>query len=119
MNKTHWKPYGPYKGLYHNFYEASEDARGCNFGQGPAKKMSPPTVNGLNSLTWWSVDRPKRLGIIRRIRDQYLNEILSLRKKEGSTSSNPSHSSTERQRLSNDWAQEHFKEGPEAQGASQ
>lgn len=82
MNQTHWKPYGPYEDIYHNFYEASQDARGYNFGEGPAEQMSPPTVNDLNSLTWWSLDRPKRLQVIRRMRDQCLNEILSFRKKE-------------------------------------
>ena len=66
---------------YHNFYEASQEARDYNFGEGPAEKMSPPTVNDLNSLTWWSLDRPKRLRVIRRMREQYLNEILSFRKK--------------------------------------
>lgn len=80
MNKTHGKPYGPYEGLYHDFYEASPNARGYNFGQGPRKKIAPPTPKGLDPPAWWSLDRPKRLGIIRRIRDQYLNEILDLRK---------------------------------------
>ena len=118
MNKTHWKPYGPYEGLYHNFYEASQEARGYNFGEGPAEKMSPPTVNDLNSLTWWSLDRPKRLRVIRRMRDQYLNEILDLKKWRGALSSFQTHFSAERQRSSNDGAQEKFKEGSEEQRAS-
>ncbi|MEO8327841.1 MAG: hypothetical protein ABI618_18475 [Nitrospirota bacterium] len=73
MNNRHWKPYGSYKGMYQKFYEASQDARGYDFGQGPAEKVAPPTVKGLNSLTWWSLDRPKRLAAIRRVRDQFLN----------------------------------------------
>lgn len=119
MNKTNWKPYGPYEGLYHNFYEASQDARGYNFGEGPVEKVAPPTVNDLNSLTWWSLDRPIRLRVIRRMRDQYLNEILSFRKKrKESTSSNPPNLSFERARSSNDGAQEKLKEGSEEQRGS-
>ena len=119
MSKTHWKPYGPYEGSYLSFYDASQDARGYHFGQGLRGKIAPPTPRGLKSLAWWSPDRPKRLRIIRRMRDQDLNEILRLRRKgEGSTFSNPSHSSTEHQRSWNDGDQEPFKGESEEQRAS-
>ena len=81
MNNKPRNPYGSYKGMYQKFYEASQHARGYDFGEGPKEKVSPPTVKGLNSLTWWSLDRPKRLAAIRRVRDQFLNEVLSLRVK--------------------------------------
>lgn len=78
MNHMHWKPRGLYDAMYEKFYEARQDATGYDLGQGPAAKVPPPTVKDLNPLKWWSLDRPKRLAAIRRVRDQFLNEILRL-----------------------------------------
>jgi hypothetical protein len=68
----------PYIREYMEFLEAADNYKGYDFGQGPTVINSPTNVEFSRPLKWWSLDRPKRLKAIRRVRDEFLQDILKL-----------------------------------------
>ena len=81
MKNTLSKPYGPFAHMYQPFFGSAEKYTGYDFGDQTAQNNPPPTLTFAQPLKWWSLDRPKRLRIIRRMRDQYLMDILRLKDK--------------------------------------
>ena len=81
MKNILWEPYGPFAHMYQHFFSSARKYTGYDFGEKTAQNHPPPTVTFAEPLRWWSLDRPKRLRTIRRLRDQYLMEILRLKEK--------------------------------------
>ena len=73
--------YGPFAHMYQQFFDSTEKYTGYDFGEQTVQNNPPPTVTFAQSLKWWSLDRAKRLRVIRRMRDQYLMDILRLKEK--------------------------------------
>lgn len=61
---------------YEQFFKNTEAHGGYDFHQGPPTSVAPPLAAFSTPLRWWTLDRPKRLKVIRRLRDQYLQDIL-------------------------------------------
>ena len=64
---------------YAAFFSKSQTAGGDDFGQ-RVPNVPPPSVMFPTPLRWYSWDRPRRLAMIRALRDQVLQDILALRK---------------------------------------
>ncbi len=69
---------GLYTDMYAEFLANRARATGYDFGQGPPGNVPPPTVTFATPLSWWSLDRPRRLAAILAERDRLQNEILAL-----------------------------------------
>ncbi|RMH38107.1 MAG: hypothetical protein D6690_00840 [Nitrospirae bacterium] len=73
-------PYGPYAESYRRFFEMAPKYGGYEFGNGPKIKIAPRQVVFDRPLRWYSWDRAKRRAAIRRVRDQYVEDILRLKR---------------------------------------
>ncbi len=79
MNHALWGHQNPYTDAYKEFFHYKEKHTGYDFGEKvPYEKTFPPTVKFTQPLRWWSWDRPRRLRVIRHLRDHLLMDILSL-----------------------------------------
>lgn len=77
--ESYWRRYAA-------FFSKGRTAGGYEFGQRTAN-VPPPSVEFPTPLRWYSWDRPKRLRVIRAVRDRILQDILALQKNRQSRAS--------------------------------
>jgi hypothetical protein len=67
-----------YLARYAEFYKRREGAKGYDFGQALTGSIPPARVKFARPLRWWSWDRPGRIEVLLRFRDEWQQEILRL-----------------------------------------
>ena len=78
-----------YLDIYKKFIENYSKAKGYDFQESRSGSAPPKRVTFKNRVKWWTLDRPRRLKIIRGERDRVQEEILNV-KTNPSTHADPS-----------------------------
>ncbi|RMH32535.1 MAG: hypothetical protein D6690_13680 [Nitrospirae bacterium] len=68
-----------YIDIYQRFLELRDSFQGYEFHHSRPKSVAPPSPTFRERLTWWTLNRPRRLKTIRKERDRRQQEILSLK----------------------------------------
>lgn len=68
-----------YLDIYEQFLNTRDTQKGFDFQEGKLKSVSPKSVSFTERVKWWTVDRPKRLRMIKQERDRQQQEILALK----------------------------------------
>lgn len=74
-----------YVDIYEQFARKQGTAKGYNFQESRQGSTSPKTVTFKDRVKWWTLDRPKRLRMIKQERDRQQQEILSIKRQPKST----------------------------------
>ncbi len=68
-----------YINIYEQFIHTRDTYKGFHFQEETLKSVSPQSVSFKDRIKWWTLDRPKRLKMIKQERDRQQQEILALK----------------------------------------
>ena len=68
-----------YLDIYEQFTKKYDAAKGYNFQEDQSGSTSPKMVTFKDRIKWWTLDRPKRLRVIKQERDRQQQEILAIK----------------------------------------
>lgn len=74
-----------YLDIYEQFSRKHVDVKGYNFQENHQGSTGPRIVTFKDRIKWWTLDRPKRLRLIKEKRDQQQQEILAIKQQPKST----------------------------------
>ncbi|MFB3071128.1 MAG: hypothetical protein ACE1ZK_03590 [Nitrospirales bacterium] len=78
-----------YLDIYEQFSQKQGTAKGYNFQESSQGSTRPKMVTFKDRVKWWTLNRPKRLTMIRQERDRQQQEILAIKPQPKSTPQNP------------------------------
>ena len=68
-----------YFDIYEQFAKKYDSVKGYDFQECHRGSNSPKMVTFKNRIKWWTLDRPKRLRMIKQERDRQQQEILAIK----------------------------------------
>lgn len=68
-----------YSNIYEQFIQTRDAHKGFHFQEKTLKSVSPQSVSFKDRIKWWTLDRPKRLKMIKQERDRQQQNILALK----------------------------------------
>ena len=68
-----------YLDIYEQFAKKYDTVKGYNFQEDHRGSTSPKMVAFKDRIKWWTLDRPKRLRVIKQERDRQQQEILAIK----------------------------------------
>ena len=68
-----------YLNVYEQFAKKYDTAKGYDFQENHLGSTKPKIVTFKDRIKWWTLDRPKRLKIIKQERDRQQQEILAIK----------------------------------------
>ncbi len=78
-----------YLNIYEQFIQKHDTAKGYNFQENHQGSTRPKMVTFKDRVKWWTLDRPKRLTMIKEERDRQQQDILAIKKQPKSTPQSP------------------------------
>ena len=70
-----------YLDVYEQFAKKCDVTMGYNFQENHLGSTSPKIVTFRDRIKWWTLDRPKRLRVIKQERDRQQQEILAIKQR--------------------------------------
>jgi len=78
-----------YFDIYEQFAQKYDSAKGYDFQENHQGSTRPKTVTFKDRVKWWTLDRPKRLQLIKEERDRQQQEIIAIKQQQKTTSQSP------------------------------
>ena len=74
-----------YIDIYDQFVRTCDAASGYDFQESHGGSVSPKMITFKDRIKWWTLDRPKRLKMIKQERDRQQQEILAIKRPNSTT----------------------------------
>ena len=78
-----------YLDIYEQFAKKYDTVKGYNFQEDHRGSTSPKMGTFTDRIKWWTLDRPKRLRMIKQERDRQQQEIIAIKQRTKSTPQPP------------------------------
>ena len=82
-----------YLDIYEQFAKKHDTVKGYNFQEHHQGSTRPKSVVFKDKVKWWTLDRPKRLTMIKEERDRQQQDILAIKQPPKPTSPSPQNKS--------------------------
>ena len=76
-----------YLDIYEQFVQKFDSSKGYNFQESQQGSARPKMVEFKDRVKWWTLDRPKRLKMIKEERDRQQQEIVAIKQTKTPTQS--------------------------------